>query len=203
MRAIAEAARAENWPVRGAAVISNRAGAPVLMWAKSHGIETCVVEHELFSSREAFDAALAEVVDRYLPDAIALAGFMRVLTEGFVRRYEGRLVNIHPSLLPAFPGLRTHLAALKYGAKVHGCTAHFVTAKLDHGPVIIQAAVPVLSGDDEKALAARVLVQEHRVYPQALRWLLENRLVIAGGVVRVEDEQGDRTDGMQTGGVSK
>ena len=185
MQAIVEASHAENWPVRIAAVVSNRAGAPGLAWAKLHGLDTHVVEHELFPSRDAFDAALAEVVDRYSPDAIALAGFMRVLTEGFVRRYEGRLVNIHPSLLPAFPGLRTHFAALKYGVKVHGCTVHFVTAKLDHGPIIVQSAIPVLPGDNEKALAARVLAEEHRVYPRALRWLLEGRLVVEGGVVRV------------------
>jgi len=203
MQAIVEAVRAESWPVRIAAVISNRAGAPGLAWAKSRGLDTCVVEHELFASREAFDAALAEVVDRYAPDAIALAGFMRVLTEGFVQRYEGRLVNIHPSLLPAFAGLRTHLAALKYGAKVHGCTVHFVTAQLDHGPIIIQAAVPVFFGENEKALAARVLVQEHHIYPKALRWLLDGRLVVADGVVSVKTEDGSREDVLQSEGVSK
>jgi phosphoribosylglycinamide formyltransferase-1 len=163
-----------------------------LEWARARGINTRVVDHRSFASREAFDTALAAVIDEYAPDAIALAGFMRVLTPGFVQHYAGRLVNIHPSLLPAFPGLKTHRAALDAGVKEHGCTVHFVTAELDHGPIIAQAAVPVSQGDDEAALAARVLVQEHRIYPQAVRWLLEGRLVIDGGLVRVK--QGDGTE---------
>jgi len=190
MQAIVEAAAAEQWPVRIAAVIGNRPDAAGLAWAESRGITTRVVDHRGFPSREAFDTALAEVIDEYSPDAVALAGFMRVLTPAFVQHYEGRLVNIHPSLLPAFPGLKTHCAALEAGAKEHGCTVHFVTAELDHGPIIAQAAVPVSPGDDEAALAARVLVQEHRIYPQAIRWLLEGRLVIAGGKVRVREEDG-------------
>lgn len=190
MQAIVEAAAAEQWPASIAAVISNRPDAAGLAWAKSRGINTRAVDHRSFPSREAFDAALAAVIDEYSPDAIALAGFMRVLTPGFVQRYEGRLVNIHPSLLPAFPGLKTHRAALDAGVSKHGCTVHFVTAELDHGPVIAQAAVPVSPGDDEVALAARVLVQEHRIYPQAVRWLLEGRLVIDAGLVRVKGRDG-------------
>jgi len=187
MRAIVETASVEQWPARIAAVISNRPDSAGLEWARSRGIATQVVNHKDFPSREAFDTALAEVIDGYRPDAVALAGFMRVLTEGFVNRYEGRLVNIHPSLLPAFPGLNTHRQALAEGVKEHGCTVHFVTAKLDHGPVIARAVVPVLPGDDEEALAARVLEQEHRIYPQALRWLLEDRLVVVNGAVGVKE----------------
>jgi phosphoribosylglycinamide formyltransferase 1 len=192
MQAIVEAAAVGPWPARIAAIISNRPDAVGLEWARARGINTRVVDHRSFASREAFDTALAAVIDEYAPDAIALAGFMRVLTPGFVQHYAGRLVNIHPSLLPAFPGLKTHRAALDAGVKEHGCTVHFVTAELDHGPVIAQAAVPVSQGDDEAALAARVLVQEHRIYPQAVRWLLEGRLVIDGGLVRVK--QGDGTE---------
>jgi phosphoribosylglycinamide formyltransferase-1 len=186
MRAIVDAVRSQSWPARVAAIISNRAEADGLAWAGARGIAGEVVEHRDFPTREAFDAALAQVIDRHAPDAIALAGFMRILTDGFVRRYEGRLVNIHPSLLPAFPGLHTHRHALEQGVKIHGCTAHFVTSRLDHGPIIAQAAVPVLAGDDEHALAERVLAQEHRIYPKALRWLLEGRLVVEAGVVRVK-----------------
>ena len=130
------------------------------------------------------------MIDEYSPDAVALAGFMRVLTPAFVQHYEGRLLNIHPSLLPAFPGLKTHRAALDAGVKEHGCTVHFVTAELDHGPVIAQAVVPVSPGDDETTLAARVLEQEHRIYPRAVRWLLEDKLVIADGRVHVREEDG-------------
>lgn len=192
MQAIVEAAAVGPWPARIAAIISNRPDAAGLEWARARGINTRVVDHRSFASREAFDTALAAVIDEYAPDAIALAGFMRVLTPGFVQHYAGRLVNIHPSLLPAFPGLKTHRAALDAGVKEHGCTVHFVTAELDHGPIIAQAAVPVSQGDDEAALGARVLVQEHRIYPQAVRWLLEGRLVIDGGLVRVK--QGDGTE---------
>jgi len=190
MQAIVEAAAAEKWPVRIAAVISNRPDSAGLEWAKSRGMVTRVVDHRSFPSREAFDTALAQAIDEYSPDAVALAGFMRVLTPGFVSHYEGRMVNIHPSLLPAFPGLKTHRAALEAGVSQHGCTVHFVTADLDHGPIIAQAAVPVSPGDDESVLAARVLVQEHRVYPQAVRRLLEGRLVIAEGKVCVKEEDG-------------
>lgn len=167
------------------AVISNRADAKGLAIAASRGVATRVVEHRKFPSREAFDAALAEEIDRFEPRLVALAGFMRVLTPGFVERYAGRLLNIHPSLLPAFPGLDTHARALASGAKVHGCTVHFVTAELDHGPIVIQAEVKVRKGDSAEALAARVLRQEHVIYPRAVRWFLDGRLVIRDGKVRV------------------
>lgn len=185
MRAIVEAALSQRWPVRIAAVISNRADADGLQWARQRGIPGEALEHKLFSSREAFDAALAGAIDRHAPDVVALAGFMRILGDAFVRRYDGRLVNIHPSLLPAFPGLHTHRNAIAQGVKIHGCTVHFVTSKLDHGPIIAQSAVPVLEDDTEKALADRVLAEEHRIYPEALRWLLEDRLVVERGMVRV------------------
>ena len=169
-----------------AAVISNVAGAGGLELAARRGIPTRVVEHGRFESRQGFESALAEQILPFAPRLVALAGFMRILTPGFVARFEGRLVNIHPSLLPAFPGLDTHARALSAGVKVHGCTVHFVTAELDHGPIIVQAAVPVRAGDSPDALAARVLAREHVVYPLALRWFLEDRLVVESGVVRVK-----------------
>lgn len=168
------------------AVISSRADAAGLDTAAARGIPTRVVEHRSFASRETFEAALAAEIDRFEPRLVALAGFMRVLTADFVARYDERLLNIHPSLLPAFPGLHTHERALAAGAKVHGCTVHFVTAELDHGPIVIQAAVPVRAGDTAAALAARVLRQEHVVYPRAAHWFLEGRLVISSGVVSVK-----------------
>lgn len=166
-------------------VISNEAGARGLEIAAQHGVPARVVEHRGFASRERFDAALGDEIDRFAPKLVALAGFMRILTPGFVERFAGRLVNIHPSLLPAFPGLDTHERALAAGVKVHGCTVHFVTADLDHGPIIVQAAVPVRPGDTADTLAARVLRLEHEVYPLAIRWFLEDRLVIENGVARV------------------
>ena len=169
-----------------AAVISNEAGAGGLQIAERRGVPTRVVPHREHPTREAFDAALATEIDRFAPKLVAMAGFMRIVTPGFVERYPGRLVNIHPSLLPAFPGLSTHTRALSAGVKVHGCTVHFVTAELDHGPIIIQAAVPVLPEDTPQTLAARVLREEHQVYPRAIRWFLEGRLVIDNGVVRVK-----------------
>lgn len=171
-----------------AAVISNQPGAGGLDVAARRGIATAVVEHRRFATREAFDAALAQEIDRHAPRLVALAGFMRVLTPGFVARYAGRMVNIHPSLLPAFPGLDTHARALAAGAKRHGCTVHFVTAELDHGPIIAQASVPVLPGDTTATLAARVLEQEHLIYPRALRWFLDGLLVVEGGKVRVKGD---------------
>ena len=162
--------------VHVAAVISNRPGAEGLAFARAHGIATAVVDHTAHADRASFDAALAECIDARAPDLVVLAGFMRVLTDGFVRRYEGRLLNIHPSLLPAFPGLHTHRRALDAGVKLHGATVHFVTAELDDGPIVVQAAVPVRAEDDEAALAARVLAQEHVIYPQAVRWFAEGRL---------------------------
>ena len=175
------------------AVISNVADAAGLDFARARGIATEVVEHRAFTSREAFDAKLAAAIDRHPPGIVTLAGFMRILTDGFVRRYEGRLINIHPSLLPAYPGLYTHRRALEDGVKIHGCTVHFVTPRLDHGPIIVQAAVPVLPGDTEEALAARVLRQEHRIYPVALRWFTEDRLVIENGIVRVMGQDGSQS----------
>jgi phosphoribosylglycinamide formyltransferase-1 len=170
------------------AVISNRAEAEGLAIAAARGVATRVVDHRGRAAREDFDAALAAEIERFAPRLVALAGFMRVLTPGFVARYRERLLNIHPSLLPAFPGLHTHERALAAGVKVHGCTVHFVTAELDHGPIVAQAAVPVRSGDDAAALAARVLKQEHVIYPRAVRWFLEGRLALADGVVRVRDD---------------
>jgi len=166
-----------------AAVISNRPDATGLAWAAARGVPTAVVDHKSYPTREAFDAALAEEIERRGARLVLLAGFMRILTEGFVRRFAGRLVNIHPSLLPAFPGLHTHEAALQTGVRVHGCTVHFVTPALDCGPIIMQAVVPVLPGDDADALAARVLAQEHVAYPQAVRGLLDGRCRLEGGRV--------------------
>jgi len=173
-------------PAKVAAVISNRADAAGLKFADRAGIPTQIVDDREFFSREAFDAAFAGAIDAHSPDLVALAGFMRVLGGDFVRRYSGRLVNIHPSLLPAFPGLHTHQRALQEGVKLHGCTVHFVTPQVDHGPIIVQAGVPVRPDDTEESLSARVLRQEHRVYPLAARWFLEGRLVVRNGVVRVD-----------------
>ncbi|MGH8696796.1 MAG: phosphoribosylglycinamide formyltransferase [Burkholderiales bacterium] len=167
------------------AVISNRADAGGVELARSRRIPTAVVAHTAYPSREAFDDALAAEIERFRPKVVALAGFMRVLTPAFTTRHHGRLLNIHPSLLPAFPGLRTHARALAAGVKLHGCTVHFVTADVDHGPIVMQAAVPVRPDDDEQRLAARVLAQEHRIYPQAVRWFLDGKLLLEDGVVRV------------------
>jgi phosphoribosylglycinamide formyltransferase 1 len=158
------------------AVASNRPEAEGLAWAASQGIATRTVDHREFATREAFDARLAREIDALAPDLVLLAGFMRIFTDGFVRRYEGRMLNIHPSLLPAFPGLRTHRQALAAGVKLHGATVHVVTPRLDHGPIVVQAAVPVMAGDTEETLAARVLAVEHRIYPQAVRWFVEGRI---------------------------
>ncbi len=175
------------------AVISSRPDAAGLALATGRGIKTAVIRDKEYGTREGFDAALAAEVAKHAPKVVALAGFMRVLTPRFVARYADRLVNIHPSLLPAFIGLRTHERALAAGVKVHGCTVHFVTEELDHGPVIAQAAVPVLPGDTADDLAARVLRQEHILYPQALRWLLEGKLAVANGVVSVKDANAHQT----------
>lgn len=176
MAAIVRAAARERWAerfgARVAAVISNRADAGGLAFAQGEGIATAVVSHKDFATREAFDAALAEAIDAQAPALVVLAGFMRILTPGFVARYEGRMFNIHPSLLPAFPGLHTHRRAIEAGCQVAGLTVHQVTAELDHGPILAQAAVPVLADDTPETLAARVLAQEHRVYPRAIAaWL--------------------------------
>lgn len=185
MEALIAARDAGNLPVNIAAVISNRPDAQGLETAAKAGIATHYIDHKAFAGREAFDAALIECIDGFAPDLVILAGFMRILSEGFVRHYEGRLMNIHPSLLPSFPGLHTHQRALEEGVRIHGCTVHFVTPTLDHGPVIIQAAVPVLDNDDEASLAIRVLRQEHRVYPQAVRWFAEGKLTLDNGRVRL------------------
>ncbi len=171
-------------PVSG--VISNVAGAGGLAIAAARGIPAQVVAHKDFATRDAFDRALAAAVDALAPKLVALAGFMRILTPGFTQRYAGRLVNIHPSLLPSFTGLDTHARAIAAGVKLHGCTVHFVTAELDHGPIIAQAAVPVLAEDTPEALAVRVLREEHALYPRALRWFLDGRLVLENGRVRVK-----------------
>lgn len=192
MEALIAARDAGDLPVNIAAVISNRPDAKGLETAAKAGIATHYIDHKAFAGREAFDAALAECIDGFGPDLVVLAGFMRILSEGFVRHYEGRLMNIHPSLLPSFPGLHTHQRALEEGVRIHGCTVHFVTPTLDHGPVIIQAAIPVLDGDDEDALSARVLRQEHLIYPQAVRWFAEGRLTLEGARVRLSAELDDR-----------
>lgn len=181
MQALIEA----RLPLKIAAVISNKPDVAGLEIAQQHGIETRVVDHRAYPDREAFDAALVEAIDLYQPDLVALAGFMRILGDGVVNHYQGRLMNIHPSLLPAFPGLDTHARALREGVKTHGCTVHFVTPQLDHGPIIIQASVPVLPDDTEQTLAARVLQQEHRIYPQAVRWFAEDKLKLAGNRVEI------------------
>jgi phosphoribosylglycinamide formyltransferase-1 len=168
------------------AAISNRADAEGLRMAAARGVATRVVDHRGFAGRQVFDAALAAEIDRFAPRLVALAGFMRVLTPEFVERYRGRLLNIHPSLLPAFPGLDTHARALAAGVKLHGCTVHFVTTELDSGPIVIQAAVAVRPADDAKTLAARVLKQEHVIYPLAARWFLDDGLVVRNGVVNVK-----------------
>ena len=188
MEALIAARDAGQLPVNIAAVISNRPDAKGLETAAHAGIATRCLDHKAFAGREAFDAALAKCIDEFAPDLVVLAGFMRILTPDFVRHYVGRLFNIHPSLLPSFPGLHTHQRALEEGVRIHGCTVHFVTAELDHGPVVIQAAVSVLDGDDEASLAARVLREEHRIYPQAVRWFAEGRLSLVDGRVKVDGE---------------
>jgi phosphoribosylglycinamide formyltransferase-1 len=183
MQAIAEACAAEGWPARIAAVVSNRPQAAGLAWAAERGLPTAVVDHRAFSSRDEFDAALQRCIDGFEPDVLVLAGFMRILGAAFTRHYAGRMLNVHPSLLPAFTGLHTHRRAIEAGCKVAGATVHFVTAELDHGPIVAQAVVPVLPGDDEDALAARVLQQEHQLYPRAVRWFVEGQLRLESGVV--------------------
>ncbi|MGC4075673.1 MAG: phosphoribosylglycinamide formyltransferase [Rubrivivax sp.] len=190
MEAIVQRCTAEGWPARIAAVVSNRPDASGLAFAAAHGVATAVVDHRGFAGdREAFDAALAAEIDRHEPDLVVLAGFMRILGDAFVRRYAGRMLNVHPSLLPAFPGLHTHRRAIEAGCKAAGATVHFVTPELDHGPIVMQAVVPVLPGDDESALADRVLAAEHVIYPQAVRWFVEGALVVDRGVVRQRDGQ--------------
>jgi phosphoribosylglycinamide formyltransferase 1 len=174
----------EGWPARVVAVISNRPQAAGLDFARQQGLAAVAVDHQAYAQRSDFDAALAAAIDAHRPDLVVLAGFMRVLGAAFVQRYEGRLLNIHPSLLPAFPGLHTHQRALDAGCKLAGATVHFVTAELDHGPIVCQGAVPVLPDDDAQRLAARVLAIEHRLYPMAVRWFIDESLSVERGVVR-------------------
>ena len=184
MQAILEA----RLPLSVAAVISNDATAFGLITAQKHGVPTHLIDHRAYADRAAFDTALAAAIDEYAPDLLVLAGFMRILTADFVEHYRNRILNIHPSLLPAFTGLHPHRRALEAGVKVHGCSVHFVTPELDHGPLVAQAAVPVLDDDSEDTLAARVLAQEHRLYPQAVAWFCAERLRITenGGVKLAE-----------------
>lgn len=183
MEAIVRACATEGWNARVAAVISNRHDAAGLAFARQHGIPTQVIAHGDYASREAFDAELATAIEAHAPDVVALAGFMRILTDDFVARFEGRLVNVHPSLLPSFPGLDTHRRAIAAGCKLAGATVHFVTPALDHGPIIAQAVVPVLPADSPETLSARVLEREHVLYPRAIRWLVHGLLRTQHGIV--------------------
>ncbi len=189
MQTLVQACENQDWPAEVSAVIASRPDAAGLRWAAERGIATAALFHKDYASREAFDAALAEEIDRHRPDYVLLAGFMRVLTPGFVNHFAGRLVNIHPSLLPAFPGLHTHAQALATGVRIHGCTVHFVTPVLDNGPIIAQGCVPVLAGDTPDALAERVLQVEHQAYPAAMNWLAHGRVTLTADQ-RVE-VQGD------------
>jgi phosphoribosylglycinamide formyltransferase 1 len=187
MQAIVRRCAQDGWPAQVVAVIANRADAAGLGFAREHGIATAVVDHKAHASREAFDGALAAAIDAQRPDLLVLAGFMRILGPEFVRRYAGRMLNIHPSLLPAFPGLHTHRRVLEAGCKVSGATVHLVTADLDHGPIVMQSIVPVLPGDDEGTLAERVLATEHCIYPQAIEWFVRGLLRVDRGIVRHAD----------------
>ena len=180
LQAILDQAVSGELPVEVAAVVSNRPGVHGLERARQAGVPALELDHKNFADRPEFEAALIETIDRRQPDLVVLAGFMRVLTAGFTEHYRGRLLNIHPSLLPKFRGLHTHERAIAAGETEHGASIHFVTAELDGGPVIVQARVPVLPGDDSDALAARVLEQEHRLYPLAIRWFAEQRLRLEG-----------------------
>lgn len=189
MEAIIRACAQERWPAEVAAVIANRPDAAGLAIAASHGIATAVVDHRSFDGRDSFDAALAAEIDRFAPDLVILSGFMRILSPAFVERYEGRMLNIHPSLLPSFKGVHTHQQALDAGVALHGATVHFVIPELDSGAIVAQATVPVRTGDDAAALARRVLAAEHVLYPRAVRWFVEGRLRLeAGRAVVAPDE---------------
>jgi phosphoribosylglycinamide formyltransferase-1 len=180
MEAIVQACEREGWPARIAAVISNRPEAAGLGFAREHGIAAEAVDHKAFASREDFDAALMAAIDAHQPDLVVMAGFMRIVTPAFAAHYAGRMLNVHPSLLPAFPGLHTHEKAIAAGCKLAGATVHFVTAELDHGPIVAQAMVPVLPGDNAEQLATRVLALEHQIYPAAVRWFVEDQLQVDG-----------------------
>ena len=180
-----EAIVAARLPIEIVAVISNQAAATGLDFARSQGLQAIALDPADYADRDSFDAALADEIARHTPDLVVLAGYMRILSAAFIARFENCLLNIHPSLLPAFPGLKTHQRALAEGVKIHGCTVHFVTPQLDHGPIVIQAAVPVLPDDTADTLAARVLQQEHHIYPQAIRWFAEKRLIKKGDLVNL------------------
>jgi phosphoribosylglycinamide formyltransferase-1 len=187
MQAIVRRCAQDAWPAKVVAVLANRPQAEGLSFARAEGITTAVVDHRTQVSRETFDQALAAAIDVHAPDLLLLAGFMRILGADFVRRYQGRMLNVHPSLLPAFPGLHTHRRVLEAGCKLSGATVHFVTADLDHGPIVMQSVVPVLPADSEDSLAARVLATEHRIYPQSVAWFVRGLLRIEHGVVRQLD----------------
>ncbi|MFK0379704.1 phosphoribosylglycinamide formyltransferase [Pandoraea sp. NPDC090278] len=197
MQAIVRACTAEGWPARVAAIIANRPDAEGLAFAQENGIPTAVVPSR-GKTREDFDAELAAEIDRHQPDLVVLAGFMRILTPEFTGRYAGRLINIHPSLLPAFPGLQTHARALEAGCKIVGATVHFVTAELDHGPYVLQTALPVRHGDTPETLAERILPLEHIIYPRAVRWFVEDRLVIAEGRVTLTPRADGTSDSQDS-----
>lgn len=183
MEAIVQRCAEQRWPAQVVAVLANRPDAEGLAFAARHGITTAVVDHKAYDSREAFDDALAERIESFAPDVLLLAGFMRVLGTAFVRRFEGRMLNVHPSLLPAFPGLHTHRRALESGCQAVGATVHFVTPELDHGPIVMQSVVPVRAGDTPATLAERVLSTEHVIYPQSVLWFLQGKLRVADGRV--------------------
>jgi phosphoribosylglycinamide formyltransferase-1 len=187
MEAIVRCCTEQGWPAQVVAVIANRPAAGGLAYAAARDIATAVVDHKVHAERASFDAELARTIDSFAPDLLVLAGFMRILGAGFVQRYAGRMLNIHPSLLPAFPGLHTHQRALDAGCKAVGATVHFVTPELDHGPIVMQSVVPVRPGDDEAALQARVLATEHIIYPLAVRWFIEDKLRTAAGLVTQTD----------------
>jgi phosphoribosylglycinamide formyltransferase-1 len=189
MEAIVRACATDTWPARIAAVIADRTEAAGLHFAAANGISTAIVDFRQFARRDDFDAELQRAVDAHEPDLVVLAGFMRVLGHAFVSHFAGRLLNIHPSLLPAFPGLHTHRRAIAAGCRLAGATVHFVTPELDHGPIVIQSAVPVRSEDTEATLAARILMTEHRIYPLALRWFVGGRLNVDGErVIQIDGE---------------
>lgn len=181
LQALIDACAAPDYPAEIVAVISNRADAYGLIRAQENKIETAVLDHQPFASREAFDAQLQQLIDGYTPDLVVLAGFMRILTPALVSHYLGRMLNIHPSLLPLYPGLHTHRRALEAGDREHGATVHFVTPELDGGPPVVQASIPIEAGDTEASLAKRVLIQEHVIYPLAVRWFAEGKLVLREG----------------------
>lgn len=188
MQHIIEQSEKQGWPAEFVRIIANKAQAPGIAWANDRGLPTSILPHRDFANREAFDERLAEIIEADRPDYVLLAGFMRILTPGFVAKFRNRLVNIHPSLLPAFPGLNTHDQALAAGVGWHGCTVHFVTDQLDHGPIIAQAAVPVKADDTAQTLSERVLVAEHRIYPRVVQWLALGRVSVSeAGQVAIAD----------------